>query len=565
MLNRRNIWAAALSSTAIMFAGIANAQQTTIPGYEEAVAKAAASDWSNSEAQRGGLELVADFDSSGPDAWDPAKHPLIYMTSESHQNANPDRLIDGSFAGFHIIDAYTKEVVKDMIVVESEDNFTVTRGPHGAGLSPDGKWAYIGWGEQDRTATRGSGYIAVVNMRTLKVDKIFRHEQDFRGAPRSQQMHHVMACATPEGRQRVIFQTGFGANGGPHFVIDPDDDHRVERAITYTDVQVMGHPFVTASRDCSTAFVSIGSPEARANYTPTAGVAKVNIDTGAVDNVMGTGFHPIGITHSHDDKFTYVVDGHSSYVYKIDNEVNKVVGSTSAGVAGPYGIAMNWDESLILTVGKGEGSHNVGRDLGTIDAITFSPYRAKKEMPIRLDGTMASVDHAILHPDPAVNELWISSMNGWETAVLDLNTYEVKDYILTPNGGDTHSGAFAAYQPDWTGTLMSDQGGPRSPEMLSIIEELVVARTPAKPTGPKASPEQINRGRMLYVQEAAGLGCAPCHGMDAVGMSGPGIRGADRARMDDALGRVEEMQFFNDELTEDQLNDIAAFLTSLGY
>ena len=179
------------------------------------------------------------------------------------------------------------------------------------------------------------------------------------------------------------------------------------------------------------------------------------------------GHHPIGITHTADGKYTYVVEGHASYVYKIDNETNEVVGQTSAGVAGPYGIALNWDETEIWTIGKGEGSHNMGGTIGLIDARTFRPSRAYKQ-PFTLGGSAQSIDHGILHPDPEVNELWISNMKGWETIVFDLDTKETKGYIATPNGGDTHSGAFIRYSADWSGEVLMDQGGPKSDSIWAI-------------------------------------------------------------------------------------------------
>jgi hypothetical protein len=119
-------------------------------------------------------------------------------------------------------------------------------------------------------------------------------------------------------------------------------------------------------------------------------------------------------------------------------------------------------------VGKGEGSHNRGGVLGVVDTTIFRTDRSMNQ-PITLGGSAASIDHAILHPDPDVNELWISNMKGWETIVLDLDTYETEAYIPTPNGGDTHSGAFVSYNPDWTGELLVDMGGPKSQSMRDVI------------------------------------------------------------------------------------------------
>jgi hypothetical protein len=62
-------------------------------------------------------------------------------------------------------------------------------------------------------------------------------------------------------------------------------------------------------------------------------------------------------------------------------------------------------------------------------------------------------------------------MAGWETIVLNLDTLTVTDYIATPNGGDTHSGGFVRYAPDWTGELLADMGGPKGAEMKARVLE----------------------------------------------------------------------------------------------
>ena len=328
------------SAGTLCFVMSATAQVALTPGYDEAVAAAEASGWTNGESQRSGLHLVADFDSEAPGAWDPAEHPLVHITSKPHFNPNPKRTIDGAFAGFHLIDAMAKEVFADWIGVTIPKESDMRTGPHGAVISPDGKWAYVGWAEVDDSETRFSDYAAAVKVHTLKIEKLLRLQSRFRGVQRSQRLHHVQACQTAEGKQWIIVLFGFGADGGPHYILDPDDHNRVARSITYDDVQIMGHPFTTPDPACTCTYVSIGSPEIRSAEAPFAGVAKLNMDDGSVTNIMGTGHHPIGITHSADGQFTYVVDGHGSHVYKIDNEENEVVGHP-ASLAGPYGIAMN--------------------------------------------------------------------------------------------------------------------------------------------------------------------------------------------------------------------------------
>ena len=425
--------------------------------------------WTNAESIRGGLHLVATFDSRGPDAWDPAEHPLVYYSSESYSNGNPalDEKLDAglaNFAGFHVIDAYSKEVIASGLY-EFEGN--ITRGPHGVDVSADGKWAYVGFSETPADGSRRISYVAIVNARTLKLDKLLKQDSYFEGDMRSQALHHIQSWTDWEGNDRVILQWGFGANGGPHHILDPKNDNRVWKSITYDDVKPMGHPFTTPDPTGQYVYISMGANWIRANHSPAAAIAKLDLATGEHEVIEGVGHHPIGITHTADGRWTYVVDGHGSHVYKIDNEINEVVGSTSAGVAGPYGIALNWDETEIWLVGKGEGSHNRGNVIAMIDARTFRPSRAFNQ-PLYLGGSASSVDHAILHPDPDVNEMWISNMNGWETIVVNLDTYEVTDWIATPNGGDTHSGAFVRYDSNWNGELLVDMGGPKSESIWAI-------------------------------------------------------------------------------------------------
>lgn len=430
-------------------------------------------DWATTESVRGGLVLIAEYDSSGPDAWDIAAHPKVYFTSESMEPANPVQ-DDAApqFIGYHVIDAYTHEVVFAGLYQYQDP---ITRGPHGVGVSPDGQWVYVGWSETaEAEGSAQISYVGIINARTGKLDKLLSQQSYFQYGMRSQALHHIQAWTDVDGNERVILQWGFGATGGPHFILDPNDDNRVVRAITYDDVKPMGHPFTTPSPDGKWVYVSMGANFLRETGAEATCVAKVSTDTPEVIEICGDMNHPIGITHTQDGLWTYVVEGSNSKVIKIDNTLNEVVGETSAGVAGPYGICLNWDETQAWVNGKGEGSHNTGGLMGIIDLVNFTPLRTDSLgdgtiNPFHLGGSAASVDHCALHPDPEVNEIWVSNMRGWETIVVDLDTYTVTDYIPTPNGGDTHGMAFVWYNTDWTGELMSDMGGPKSATMKAEI------------------------------------------------------------------------------------------------
>jgi DNA-binding beta-propeller fold protein YncE len=438
--------------------------------------------WTNAESIRGGLFLEAEFDSSGPDAWDIAAHPRVYFTSESFQsNYYSDNELSeelGNFAGWHVVDAYSKEVVASALyqdIVPGE----VNRGPHGVGVSPDGKWGYVGFAvspaegcESEFGACDRIGYVAIVNIQTMKVDKVLRQESYFEGGFRSQAIHHIQ-CWTQDstGNDYCILQWGFGANGGPHHIISPSDNNRVYRSITYDDVKPMGHPFTTPSPDGDYVYISMGANFLRESDLPGAGIAKFEIDTGKHEEFHEVGRHPIGITHTQDGKYTYVIDGTSSQIYKLDNETTHVVDRAAAGIAGPYGICLNWDETEAWINGKGEGTANLGNSMSIFDlGERFRASRAHGNTPFYLGGSASSVDHCALHPDPEVNEIWISNMKGWETIVVDLDTYTVEAYINTPNNGDTHGMAFVYYDGGWDdGRLMVDMGGPKDQALQDMI------------------------------------------------------------------------------------------------
>lgn len=507
--------------------------------------------WDTDESLRGRIRLLATYDSSGPDAWNAAAHPLVYFTSEG-VGSNP---LGGKRAsGVQVIDGSQKRVIASALFDLGEE---VVENPHGVGISPDGRWLYIGEMHRLAATRQVRTVLMIINARTLKLDKLLE-------GPRVDWFHHITAFTDWQGRDRVLVAFGRNAGGGPHYLLDPKNDNRVVKSITIEDVGYkIGHPYPTVDPTGRFLYVSVFNPPWRERLHDTAGVAKLNLETNAVTIVPFVGDNPIGMAHTSDGRFTYVNDGHGSNVYKIDNQTNAVVDSTSAGVAGPYGLVLNWDESFLYPIGKGEGTHNNGSVVGLVATEPFqSPRNLIHNMPIYLGGSASSVDHGILHPDPQVNELWISNMNGWETIVLDLNTHKPEAYIATPNGGDTHSGGFVRYKPDWTGELLADMGGPKR-AMRETMRQRAASGQPAAvvasvPPGPGQTLQA--RGAAIFEKTAA---CAACHGADGRGipaMSTPDIRGAAEDRVRAALANVAAM-------SKIRLNDaeIAAVVAHLRY
>lgn len=487
------------------------------------------SGWDTAESIRGRIKLLATFDSSGPDAWDVKASPLVYFTSEGVER-RPMK------SGVQVIDAYAKKVIASALFDLGEE---VTENPHGVGISPDGRWLYIGQMQRLKSG-QGRTVLMILNARTLKLHMTLE-------GPRVDWFHHITAFKDWQGRDRVLVAFGRNAGGGPHYILDPNDNNRVVRTISIEDIGYrIGHPYPTVDPTGRFVYVSVFAPPWRSQLKNTGGVAKLNLETGAVTIIPYVGDNPIGMAHTSDGRFTYVNDAESSHIYKIDNRTNTVVDDTSAGVAGPYGLALNWDETRLYPIGKGEGTHNNGSVVGLVFTENFvSPRDFIHNMPINLGGSASSIDHGILHPDPKLNELWVSNMNGWETIVLDLNTHKVAAYIPTPNGGDTHSGGFARYTPEWKGELLTDMGGPKAAVRALMRERVAAAQPAAAPPPPQAAAAAPNRpvsGRDIFEKLAGGIGCAACHGVDAKGGSqAPDIRGADEPRVRAALAGVAVM------------------------
>lgn len=486
------------------------------------------SGWDTDESVRGRIKLLATYNSTGPDAWDAKASPLVYFTSEGVER-------DPMKSGVQVIDAYGKKVIASALFDLGEE---VTENPHGVGISPDGRWLYIGQMQRVKATGKGRTVLMIINARTLKLHMTLE-------GPRVDWFHHITAFKDWQGRDRVLVAFGRNAGGGPHYVLDPNDNNRVVRTISIEDIGYrIGHPYPTVDPTGRFLYISVFAPPWRSQLKNTAGIAKLNLETGAVKIIPYVGDNPIGMAHTSDGRFTYVNDAETSHVYKIDNQTDTVVDDTNSGVAGPYGLALNWDESHLYPIGKGEGTHNNGSVVGLVKTEGFvSPRNFIHNMPINLGGSASSIDHGILHPDPKLNELWVSNMNGWETIVLDLNTHKVAAYIPTPNGGDTHSGGFARYTPDWKGELLTDMGGPKA-AVRALMRERVGAARPAAAAAPapRAAASLAVSGRDIFEKTAGGIGCAACHGPDAKGgAQAPDIRGADENRVRSALAGVAVM------------------------
>ena len=148
-------------------------------------ARAAEYGWTPPLAERLGVTLLHDLDSSGADAWDSAAHPNVFITTEGPGYGG---LLSGvSTPGVAIIDSDTHEVVAHATYdVLSDFGWSDGFEPHGLGVSGDGQWIYLPTGDG-----RNNGRLLIINTRTLRIDKVL----GTMGRP-----HHAKTFTTPDGR-----------------------------------------------------------------------------------------------------------------------------------------------------------------------------------------------------------------------------------------------------------------------------------------------------------------------------------------------------------------------------
>jgi len=396
--------------------------------------------WTTPLATKLGVTLEKTFDSSGPDAWDPKKHPLVFVTAEGPGYGG---LLSGvTLPGLAIIDAETREPVAsqhyDVLAWGWKNVFE----DHGLGVSHDGKWIYLPTGE-GTFGTMGAGRLLIINARTLKLDKVLHTN----GNP-----HHIKVLHTPDGRHLVM---GYGW-GQPLFVLDPAQDNKVVGGVDYGELGFDTYLYF-ASPDGEEVIASgrYRMERARAENESNVMLRISTKDWKLIDHVPIRDADPVWVAFSVDNRYAYFTGADSSRVFKYDRKANKIVASARAGVEGPYGAHFGWNDKDLYIIGKGEDSHNRGKVVGLVDTSLME----KSKRPVdQFVTNCIRGDHGTLHPDPDANELWITCNSSFEVVIFDLDQKQVTKRIPMPNGGSSHSGAFVKYD-GWAGEVVSDQNG----------------------------------------------------------------------------------------------------------
>ena len=417
---------------------------------QPAPAGAAASGWETKGSNLLGAHLLAQLDSSGPDAWDPAAHPDVYISAQGPGYGSA--AFGGAFLsgtqtgpGVAIIDAKTHAAVAStQYLVDGIDTYAEN---HGLAVSPDGKWLYT-QGVNPASKLPGKAVTLVINARTLKIDKIIESR-----------MHHGKVIHDSFNNRDLVLIEGWGT----FFALDPLDDNRIVGAVDPKDLAGAGYlGFGDPSGKYLLISVRTGFQESD------GGVAVVSLEDWKVKARINTlDGSPIWVSFAADGKTAYVSDGHESKIAKLDISSEnptewELVGIANAGTVGPYGLTMSWDDKLIFSIGKGEASHNQGKTMGFTSPdlfVTPDRYRGWGTTLGEVVTNCLRGDHAIVNPDPDLNEMWISCNSSFDNVIIDMGTQTVKATIPQPNGGSSHNGAFIRYAADWTAELLSDTNG----------------------------------------------------------------------------------------------------------
>lgn len=399
--------------------------------------------WETAAARKVGIKLLQTFDSSGPAAWDAKKHPMVFIISNGPGYGGlPSAKV--KLPGLTIIDATTKEVIAsqwyDLKIGQAGAEFASSNEPHSLGVSSDGKWIYLPTADPAQPAD-DRGRLLVIDARTLKLHQVIG----------TQRLPHHSKVLHPRDGRNLMLVYDFGGSG--IYILDVNNDNKVVAAITDQDIGGRRYlAFPDPKHETIWATIRPGSG-VKAN----GWVSVISTKDWKEKKTYTVGESPIWVTFTADGKFAYVDNGHDDTYTKIDVVKGEEIGEARSGGHGPYGMALTWDEKELWFINKGEGSHNRGKTVSYVDPIAMG--RPKDEF---YTGGIRG-DHIYLHPDPKVNEFWLTMNSSFEVVVFDPVKKAVKTRIPMPNGGSTHSGAFVQYTVDssgaWKGEVLYDHGG----------------------------------------------------------------------------------------------------------
>lgn len=336
---------------------------------------------------------------------------------------------------------------------------------HSTAITPDGRYVYVAGprpalgSNEDRAvsdfAPTGSRLDAPASL--MKVDTLTLQpvEQLVIGG----RMHHAQIF---QNRYMLVDTFARDVDGLDVFLMDPETDEVIGGVrdeelggVSYTSftdnefIYILMQPGGYGASSIS-AYIH-ASQYNRGEYTTMRPfwVAKVDPQTWeVVREYPYPGFRANWIIVDTAQEYMYVPVGANSYLNKINLDTGEIVWTTPTGI-GPYGAALNSDESEIWVADKGETTGMFGRTMTVIDTergrgveTVFSGYQ---------------VDHVLLAPNG--REMWGTSNADGRIYVFDTEERVQTHAIDMPGFGDAHGLVFLWYDDDLVPHVVRDQGG----------------------------------------------------------------------------------------------------------
>jgi DNA-binding beta-propeller fold protein YncE len=350
-------------------------------------------------------------------------------------------------------DAATKEVI-------AYHRFPVTMNAsiHSTAVTPDGRYVYVAGprpafgGTEDRYVFGLDSPATLIKADALTLQPV---EQLVIGG----RMHHAQIF---QDRYMLIDTFARDIDGLDVFLMDPETDEVIGGVrdeelggVSYTSftddeyIYILMQPGGYGASSIS-AYVAASSYN-RGQFATMRPfwVAKVDPETWeVVQEYPYPGFRANWIVIDSNQEYMYVPVGANSYLNKINLATGDISWTTPTGI-GPYGAALNADESEIWVADKGETTGMFGRTMTVIDVergraieTVFSGYQ---------------VDHVVLSPNG--REMWGTSNADGAIYVFDAERRVQTHKIDMPNFGDAHGLVFVWFDDNLQPHVVRDQGG----------------------------------------------------------------------------------------------------------
>ena len=342
-------------------------------------------------------------------------------------------------------DAVTKEVLAHG---EMPDNL---RGAvHTSAVSPDGKWVYMIGPSADMDLGQGGASLrtpaTLIKMDALTLQPVKQLNIGGR-------LHHAQIF-----RDRYILMDTFisDPDGLDIFLFDPETDEIIGGISTqdlggsnytaFTDneyIYVLMQPGTDGGSLTNAILLNTGQVSTLRPHW----VSKIDPETWeVVAEWPYRGFRANWITFDSDSEYMYI-PATSSTITKMSMEDGSIPWSQSTGI-GPYGSALNADETELWVANKGEGSGHIGRTITILDADNGAP----------LDSLFSgyAVDHVLL--DPTGKEMWATANGDGIIYVFDAETHKQTHQIEMPGYGSPHGLVWVQYDENGEARVIRDQG-----------------------------------------------------------------------------------------------------------